>query len=142
MTERIDSSVHFHQSLDRANESTPRTAQGQYRGQKVAKLDIQSLIADAAEEMTFSASEKIEKKLSKRKIGREAGIKSRAMQRAEAYLKKLPDNLTKEKVQAFVAPLTQQGNVSPQKLLQYAKDSFKEQSHQFAGLLYARKILT
>ena len=120
MTERIDSSVHFNQSLGRTNESTLRSTEGQYRGQKVAKLDIQSLIADAAEEMTFSASEKIEKKLSKRKIGREAGVKSRAMQQAEAYLKKLPDNLTKEKVQAFVDQLKKQGNVSPKQISQKA----------------------
>lgn len=142
MTQRIDSGVQFNQATTRSHDAAPRGAEGQFRGQKVAKLDINSLIADAAEEMTFAASEKLEKKLSKRKIGRRSGLKSRAMQQAEAYLKKLPDNLKKEKLQQFVDRLNKQGATSHKQILQDVKGFFKEQSHQFAGLLYARKMLT
>jgi type III secretion protein W len=142
MTERIDASIQFHQPISQTERAQAEGVVGQYRGQGVThKGDVMSLIADAAEELTFGASERVEKKLSKRKPGRAGALKTRAMERAEAYLKKLSETPELQKLKQFVEHLKKQGAMSPQQLMQEAKGFFKHTSHQFAGLLYAKKML-
>ena len=77
MTDRIDAGIPFQPTPSGAEGAQPSAGSaGSYRGQQVThNADVMSLIADAAEELSFAASEKVEKKLSKRKIGKKAGMK-------------------------------------------------------------------
>jgi hypothetical protein len=64
----------------------PAQAEGSYRGERVVQLpSMASMIADSAEEVTFSVSEHQEKDLSKRKI--EEGKKSDLIERILAIQK-------------------------------------------------------
>jgi type III secretion protein W len=142
MPDRIDANLQFHESLPRAGDGPAGGAVGQYRGQQVTqKTDIMSLIADAAEELTFVASEKVEKKLAKRKIGKKAGMKSSALERAEFYLKRLPDLGRPEKLQQFLEHVKKQGAMSPRRLMEEAGKFFKDISHQYAGLSFAKEMI-
>ncbi len=141
MVDRIDGGSQFQQSIPQGKAANTG-AEGQYQGQKVShKPDAASMIADAAEEMSFGASEKVEKKLSKRKIGSKGGAKSSAMEQAELYLKKLPDLGGSKKLQQFCDHLKKQGDLSPGQLRQEAGKFFKDSSHQFAALSFAGETI-
>lgn len=140
MVERIDGPTQTHQTISET--AGPRGLSGQFRGEQVAqKTDLMSLIANASEELTFSISERVEKKLAQRKRGDRAGQKTTAMERAEAYLKKLPDIGKAEKLQQFLEHLKKKGVLNAKQLLEEAKDFFKDVSHQYAGLAFARETL-
>lgn len=143
MTDRIDAGVPIQPIPTGAEEANRTTgAAGNYRGQQVTqKADVMSLIADAAEELSFVASEKVEKKLAKRKIGKRPGMKSSAMERAEYYIKKLPDMGRPEKLQQFLDHVKKQGAMSPRQFMQEAGKFFKDISHQYAALSYAEEML-
>lgn len=143
MTERVDGTVQFHQQISQIDRTHPEGVTGEYRGEGVAhKSDVMSLIADAAEELTFGASETVEKKLSKRKLTDGRELRTRATEKAEAYLKKLAETPELQKLKQFVEHLKKQGDISPEQLMQEVKGFFKHTSHQFAALVYAKKMLT
>lgn len=115
---------------------------GNYRGD-IVKLqpDAKSLL-DAAEELTFKASEFEEKDISKRKIKDDYGTVSEIQALVEEYLKKVPDLEKQQKLKDFVSNLTKQSVSVSQQLLAYLGSYSGDASEQFVALSEAKKQLT
>ena len=115
---------------------------GNYQGQRVSLVpDPVSLLEDSAEELTFAHSEKVEKKLAKRKM-KKTGLHTFAMKQAERYLRQVPDLEKNKKLAAFAKQLAQMDkSASSQQLRKLAKQSYQDVSHQFLALSYARDIM-
>ncbi|MBC6414223.1 MAG: type III secretion system gatekeeper subunit SctW [Chromatiales bacterium] len=127
------------------SQSSGSTAQvdGSYRGQTISlAADPVELLEDAAEELTFAHSEKVEKKLAKREIGKKQELKSFAQEQAERYLKQVPDLEKNKKLAAFAKQIAQlEAQTAPEKLREYAEQSYNDVSHQFLALSYTRDLL-
>ena len=115
---------------------------GNYRGEHVGLVpDPVAMLEDAAEELTFAHSEKVEKKLAKRKMGK-SRLKSFAMEQAERYLRQVPDLEKNKKLADFAKQISQlSATTTQQQLREYAKQSYQDVSHQFLALSYARDLL-
>jgi len=144
MDTRINSST-VNQQVSGHNDSTKTSQlqQGKLRGQTVTRQpSLQSLIADSAEELTFSVSETVEKKLSKRKMsGSKESSLADAVAKAEFYLKQIPDLDSPERLLQFLEHLKQQGNNNPDQLRQQAKKFFQDPSQAYAALSFAMESL-
>lgn len=116
--------------------------EGVYDGNRVVQEDISSMIADAAEELTFSASEVVEKEISQRDLRRDRGDRlSEYVKKAEFYLKHLPDIGSPKKLQDFLEHVKNMGDTSPEKLRQESRKFFKDSSHAYAALSYVKDVL-
>lgn len=129
-----------------AQARTPDTAvseHGVYRGQEAASApDMQSMIQDSAEEMTFGMAEKVEKKLSARKMGREGIRESRLIALINKLQQALPDFNRDGQAAKFMQQLLQmlkQGGGAAG-ALQLARQFYQDPSHQFAALQTAREL--
>lgn len=136
------------ESVGRANQAEAaalstapeREVSGQYRGQTVTKsASPAAKLEDAAEELTFANSEKVETKLSKRKISGKAGIRTFAMELAQKYLEKVPDIERDKKLDDFAKKLLASGGRSPGQMRQSARQFSSDDTHQFLALSYARE---
>ena len=142
MTQPMDINTEFRQPLSQPRHFAGHMISADFRGQKVSfKGDAQSLLNDAAEEISFQFSEKVEKKLSKRNVETRAGRRTSALERAEFYLKKLPDLKDGRKLKQFLKMLKKGGKQSPKQLREQAREFFGDVSHRFAGLAYARDMV-
>lgn len=117
-------------------------ADGNYHGVRVGLVkNPVAMLEDSAEELTFAHSEKVEKKLAKRKLGKRR-IKTFATEQAERYLRQVPDLEKNKKLAAFAKEISQMGkSATPQQLQEFAKQSYPDVSHQFLALSYARDQL-
>ncbi|MBL8250715.1 MAG: hypothetical protein JNK31_03490, partial [Candidatus Competibacter sp.] len=125
MTERIQSQPSTGLGFAETRAEAPVARRGEYRGEGVIAIpDAASLLENAAEELTFSASERVEKDLSKRKVG-EARPDSRAKVEVmiEQYAKKLPD-LPVEKLRQFLTYLKSRPDLSAAQLREEIKNRF------------------
>ena len=115
---------------------------GNYQGQRVALVaDPVAMLEDSAEELSFVHSEKVEKKLAKRKMGK-SGLKSFAMKQAEHYLRQVHDLEKNKKLEAFAKQVAEMHkSTSPKQLQELAAKSYPDVSHQFLALSYARDFL-
>ncbi len=140
----------FIDSVGQANQGPPSTPgpatrQGlessNYRGQSITRShDPIGELEDAAEELTFGQSERVEDKLSKRKIKGRAGLKTFAMEQAEKYLKQVPDLERNKKLSDFVKTVLGEGaQATPEKLRQGAREFSSDATHQFLALSYAHE---
>ncbi|HQB31070.1 MAG TPA: HrpJ domain-containing protein, partial [Syntrophales bacterium] len=130
------------QGLQRTGEPETRGAEGEYRGRKVVhRIDVRSLIAEAAEEISFSFSERVEKTLPGRKIIPKSGRMTRAMERAWDHLARLPDLENTERLQEFLELLKSRGEWTLPGILRDARSFFRDVSHRHAGLSFAREML-
>lgn len=109
---------------------------GIYNGAQVSVIDINSMIADAAEELTEAHSEDREKDVSQREVeaGRRDESLSRLMKLSEVQelLRNLPD-MDKDQLERALRLLLQQ-RASARQLRERAKDTFKDAAHQYALL--------
>lgn len=134
--------VNTGQGLQRAGEPEARGAGGEYRGWNVVhRIDARSLIAEAAEEITFSFSERVEKSLSGRKIAPKPGRMTRFLERAETFLDRLPDLEKGEKLREFLDHVKSLRDWSPPGILREVRFFFRDVSHQHAALSFAREVL-
>ncbi|MFO1349148.1 MAG: type III secretion system gatekeeper subunit SctW [Gammaproteobacteria bacterium] len=142
MTERIQTPFSNGLAFTEQAPASAAASRGEYRGEGVVRLaDAASLLDSAAEELTFGASETVEKDLSKREVGEEQhdhGVKVQVM--IEQYLKKLPD-LPIEKLKLFLAYLKSQPDLSSAQIREQAKREFGDVSHQYAALEFAQQSL-
>lgn len=130
------------QGLQRTGEPETRGAEGAYRGCKVVhRIDVRSLVAEAAEEISFSFSERVEKTLPDRKIIPKSGRMTRATERARNHLARLPDLENAEKLQEFLELLKSRREWTLPGILQDARSFFRDVSHRHAGLSFAREML-
>jgi type III secretion regulator YopN/LcrE/InvE/MxiC len=132
MTQRINDFAPLHTQQGSAD-MTHDQASGVFMGEKVAVLqDATSLMADSAEEMTFSASEDVERKLSDRKES-----KDKLRNRFLTYLHACQD-LNKHDLDQFMQQVKAMPNAKGKDLAQLVRQSFSDPTHQHAALSYAR----
>jgi len=115
---------------------------GNYRGQQVVRVDINSLIADNAEEMTFFKSEEVEKKKLSERKGRSSETNvQRLKELAEMLAHKIPDLGGKPKLDQFLEALKHLSDQSKAGLREQAERDFPDISQQYAALSYAVEAL-
>jgi len=116
---------------------------GNYHGREITqKKGVQSLIADAAEELTFSVSEKVEKDISKRKISSSKHSRIEKIKELyEKYLRQIPDLESPEKLNSLLKKLKQEKFKDPSKLKEELKNSFKDITHQYLALEFMEEVL-
>ncbi|HAO32837.1 MAG TPA: hypothetical protein DCQ84_07795 [Candidatus Competibacteraceae bacterium] len=142
MNERIQTSLATTFGLAETAPDAATAPRGEYRGEQVAAMpDAASLLDAAAEELTFSVSEQVEKDLSKRKIGEEQHDHRVQVQvMIEQYAKKLPD-LPIEKLKLFLTYLKSQPDLTAAQIRAEAKNRFGDVSHQYVALAFSRESL-
>lgn len=142
MTERIQTLSSTGFGFAESASDAAATQRGEYRGEQVVAIpDAASLLDAAAEELTFSVSEHLEKDLSKREIGEnqhDHRVKVQVM--IEQYAKKLPD-LPIEKLKLFLVYLKSRPDLSAAQIREEAKNRFGDVSHQYSALAFARESL-
>ncbi len=114
-------------------------AQASFRGENVIySRDPVAALEDAAEELTFSQSETVEKKLAKRKINSKARLKSFAAEQAEKYLQAVPDLERNKKLGEFAREVLEKGagGHTPESLRRSAERFSEDKTHQFLALSY------
>lgn len=119
----------------------------QLHGEKVQvhKRSTQAILEDAAEELTFAYSEKVEKDMAKRKIKSRTpkSIESvAAAERVRAYLDKLPELEKNKRLSAFVEDLRKHSrNYSQEQFRQAARQFSDDETLQYVALLSAQQQL-
>ena len=115
--------------------------EGRFRGEHVQHVrDPIAALEDAAEELTFGESERVEKKLSKRKLSSGEGARSVAMEQAQKYLREVPDLERNQKLSEFVKSILARGRPpNPDELRQSAREFSDDPTHQFLALASARE---
>ncbi len=131
------------QGTGRPSPSTQQTIQetGSFRGEiVVAKADMQSILLDAAEEITALHGERSSKELAKRKA---SGRDGRAAELAAKFVQRVPDIGQPEKFHALAEALRKPGaKVNAHTLGQLLREQFGDISHQYAGLMYLDELLS
>lgn len=134
---RAEASHQFGLQSQPGGQEKASRASGMFKSSEVKPLNVSSMLADAAEELTFSHSESTEKEVSKRSIedGRKADSLERVFQVSEIkeLLKSLGD-LDKRALFRGLKALLKQQSKDPEDLRRRGKEQFKEPSHQYAAL--------
>ena len=114
--------------------------EGRFRGERVQHVrNPTAELQDAAEELTFGESERVEKKISQRKLRSGDGARSAAMELAQKYLRDVPDLERNQKLSEFVKSiLSRGGSPGPNELRQLAREFSDDATHQFLALASAR----
>ncbi|GAA5149694.1 hypothetical protein GCM10023213_47740 [Prosthecobacter algae] len=116
--------------------------EGSIKGQTVTQQDASTSLANAAEEMTFAASEKVEKKLSERKAGSKESLRLNATELADKYVNMMGDSQTPRKLHEFLDALKQKGEkASEQDIRDMLKREFSDVSEQYAAIAFAEESL-
>jgi len=116
--------------------------EGSIKGQTVMVMDASSALADAAEEMTFAASEKVEKKLSERKAGSKESLKASAAELADKYVNMMSESRNSHKLHEFVDSIKKRGERATQEdIRDLAREMFDDVSEQYAAMAFAEEVL-
>lgn len=116
--------------------------EGVFKGDQVVEQDPMSALQDAAEEMTFAASEKVEKKLSERKAGSKEVLKLSAAELADKYVNMTGNSQPPQKLHEFLDSLKKKGeNASQQDVFDMLKREFSDASEQYAAIAFAEEAL-
>jgi len=120
-----------------SDEGAATAATGTYRGQEVAVLeDPNSLLQDAAEELTFGASEHVEKKVGERKLKSEIhAVKVQHSEEAGLRTGKLKD-LDPEQIKRFLEQL-KKGGADAGSVRDLAQKTFRDPSQRHSALAAA-----
>ena len=115
--------------------------EGRFRGERVQQVrNPTAELQDAAEELTFGESERVEKKLSRRKLRSAHGARSVAMEQARKYLREVPDLERNQKLSEFVESILARSRTSnPNELRQLAREFSDDATHQYLALASARE---
>ncbi len=115
---------------------------GLFRGEQVTvqPASTQSILQDAAEEISMFHGERSSKDLAKRKATDKNG---RAQELAQKYIQQVPDIGQPEKFHQLGETLKKQaGSITPETLRQLLKEEFEDVSHQYAALEYLDELLS
>ena len=142
MNERIDGGLALRERPPQADGGMPApAAQGSFRGETVVleTTNPLSLLKDAAEELTFAHSERVEhQEISERKAeGRFIGLPPPGA--IEKMFDKLPDSGGAEKLRQAIDKIMKVGASSPQQIIQLAQESYDDVSFQFLLLQELRR---
>ena len=112
---------------------------------KVHKRSTQAILEDAAEELTFAYSEKMEKDIAKRKIRSQSkrGVEAITIaNRIRAYLEQVPDLEKNKRLIAYIEDLRKRhDSFSQQEYLEWAREFSDDETHQYIALLTAHQAL-
>ncbi|MEI6414746.1 MAG: type III secretion system gatekeeper subunit SctW [Pseudomonadota bacterium] len=139
--QRVDSAPALNPFSFVSPQDTPEnlTLSGAYGGESVQRLDVSSLVQNAAEELTFGFSERTEKSLKERKMG---GIDSQSLrERIEELQQALPDLPDGEAFEALVEELRRQSPSDAGEILDHVGKLSRDPSHQFLLLELLRDTL-
>lgn len=138
MFEQIDGTRNAQLAPAQEAAPEPRMSEGEYVGGNLVPVkDLRSLIAEAAEEVSFIFSERVEKRLTECRSAQLASGRKQLRQRAEDCFARLPDFERGPRLQAFMKHLASLGDVSTERILADVRLSFTDVSHQYAALLHA-----
>ena len=128
-------------SVPGASSGQVAATEGRFRGEQVQHVrNPTAELQDAAEELTFGESERVEKKLSKRKLRSGDGARSVAMEQAQKYLREVPDLERNQKLSDFVKSILSRGRPpNPDELRQMAREFSDDATHQFLALASAQE---
>jgi type III secretion protein W len=99
-------------------------------------------LQDAAEEMTFVASEKVEKKLSERKAGSKESMKLSGSELADKYVNMMGESQPPHKLHEFLDALKKKGEkATEQDIRDMLKREFSDVSEQYAAIAFAEEML-
>ena len=134
MSQRIETERSFQGSMPLSEGGRGETVEGFLDGEQVTVAkNASSLIEDAAEELTFSASEKVEKDVKKRKVGKKG--EGDEAQGSGFYVRKA------SKIKKFVQDLRKDRPGAVRELLGRIALLFKDVTDQYLALSYAKKLL-
>lgn len=130
-----------HQGINTTQAEAQRQ-EGNFKGQTVQEMDASTALADAAEEMTFAASEKVEKKLSERKAGSREAMKLSGAELADKYVKMMGESQPSHKLHEFLDALKKKGaKASEEEIRDMLQREFSDVSEQYAAIAFAEEAL-
>lgn len=116
--------------------------EGLFRGQEVVQVDHAASLANAAEEMSFAAAEKVEKKLSERKAGSKESLRLNATELADKYINMMSQSGSAHKLHEFLDSLKKMGsNATEDQIREFTQRQFSDVSEQYAALSFADEAL-
>lgn len=116
--------------------------EGNFKGEMVVELNPASDLEKNLEEMTFAASEKVEKKLSERKAGSKEAMKASAAELADKYVNMTGNSQPPQKLQAFLDSLKKKGEQATQQdVSDMLKREFSDVAEQYAAIAFAEEAL-
>lgn len=134
MNQRIDGPNLSHHGVRGDEGAARQAAEGSFMGETVrVEQDALSLVQDAAEELSFSASEEVERKLSERKEGKE---KTRGLEHVMFYVEKTED-MNRNDLEQILKQIGSIKNARNADVLALVKQAFKDPTNQHAALSYA-----
>ncbi len=117
--------------------------EGNFKGQAVTIQDATTALASAAEEMTFAAAEKVEKKLSERKAGSKEAMKLNVSELADKYVQMMGESKPSHKLHEFIDALKKKGgDATEQDIRDMLQREFSDVSEQYAAIAFAEEALT
>lgn len=118
--------------------SSIESTSGNFRGERVDHLrNPTAKLQEAAEELTFTRSERAGKKLAQRKLASDREQFASLADQARRYLDKVPDLERSQKLSDFASQTFQQDNFpTPNALRQRAEAFSDDPTHQFLALAY------
>ncbi len=135
MSQRIDGPAFSPSGQTQGQEGATQTVTGNFMGETVkVEQDPLSLIADASEELTFSAGEDVERKLSERKEGKD---KARDLERIMFYVEKCED-MSQNDLEQLMKQLLAMKGARQADIINLVKQAFKDPTNQHAALSYAQ----
>jgi len=116
--------------------------EGNFKGQTVVQQDVSTALANASEEMTFVAAEKVEKKLSERKAGSKEALKLSTSELADKYVHMMGESQPQHKLHEFLDALKKKGEkATEQDVRDMLKREFSDVSEQYAAIAFAEEAL-
>lgn len=134
MSQRIHEGPAIAPSQAQHSEGAAAAQAGTFMGEAVrVDQNAASMIQDAAEELTFSASEDVERKLSERKDGKE---KARGLEHVMFYVEKTED-MNRSDLEQMLKQLGSIRNARNADIIGLVKQTFKDPTNQHAALSYS-----
>ena len=140
MTDSVNAPGQVSLTVPGATGGEAAAARGQFRGERVQHVrNPTAELQDAAEELSFSQSEVVEKKLSQRKLKSSRLEPSAAVEQAQKYLREVPDLERNQKLSDFASSVLNDRDTPSRDMLRSQARKFSgDETHQFLALSYAR----
>ncbi len=118
-----------------ADQARVASQEGSRDGQKVSRGQSEaSILANAAEELTFQHGESESKRLAERKASSKTAVESKAMELARKFLDKVPDLGSPDKLKQLIDFVKKQAQLNAQQLKQQLQEKFPDVSQQHTAL--------
>ena len=118
------------------SQGSPAAVTGSFRGERVELVrNPTAQLQEAAEELTFSRSGRVSKRLAQRRQAGDRAIHSFSMDQARKYLEQVPDLERNRNLADFVRTVLTSGNPpDPDGLRQLAREFSNDPTHQYLAL--------